>query len=61
MRGKSLAKTELEKDVGVYISKNLKPSEHVKKAASKATTVLNQILKKFHYQDKKVNVGLYKK
>ncbi len=51
----------MEKDVGVYISKNLKPSEHGKIAATKATTVLNQILKSFHYGDKKVNVGLYKK
>lgn len=56
MRGQSQAKTELEKDMDVYISKNLKPSEHGKKAATKATTILN-----FDYQDKKVYAGLYKK
>jgi hypothetical protein len=61
MRGKNLTKTEIEKDVGVHISSNLKPTEQCKKAATKATQVLNQILWNFHYRDRIVFVGLYKK
>jgi hypothetical protein len=61
MGGQTLAKTEMEKDVGVCINKNLKPSDHCKRTATKATVVLKQILKNFHYRDKTVFVGLYKK
>ncbi len=56
-----MTKIEIEKDVGVHISSNLKPTEQCKKAATKATQVLNQILWNFHYRDRIVFVGLYKK
>jgi hypothetical protein len=37
MRGKKLTTMETEKDIGVNISKNLKPTEQCRKTAAKAT------------------------
>jgi len=59
MDGRELEKTTTEKDVGVLISNHAKPSAHVKKAASTATAVLNQILCTFHYRDRKIYLRLY--
>ncbi len=43
MRGVKLGKTDEEKDIGVTITKNLKPSVQCEKAAGRAMAVLNQI------------------
>ncbi len=52
MKGQKLATTEEKKDVGVVVTKNLKPSVQCHKAATRATAVLNQLRKNFHYRDK---------
>ena len=43
MAGQDLGETELDKDLGVLVSDNLKPSAHCSKAAKKANAVLGQI------------------
>ncbi len=50
MRGVKLRVTEEERDLGVVITKNLKPSERCSKAAGRATSVLNQLKRNFHYR-----------
>jgi hypothetical protein len=60
MRGVKLGKTEEEKDIGVTITKNLKPSVQCEKAAGRAASVLNQIRRNFHYRDRHTFVRLYK-
>jgi hypothetical protein len=59
MRGTKLKTTEEEKDMGVYVIKNLKPSSQCHRAAVRATAVLNQLKKNFHYRDKHTFVRLY--
>jgi ribonuclease P/MRP protein subunit RPP40 len=59
MRGTKLKTTKEEKDVGVYVTKNLKPSCQCHRAAVRATAVLNQLKKNFHYRDKRTFVRLY--
>ena len=61
MNGTSLPTSATEKDVGVIVSDNLKPSKHCAEAARKARGVLWQISKSFHYRDKHVFVNLYKR
>ncbi len=60
MRGVKLGKTDEEKDIGVTITKNLKPSVQCEKAAGRAASVLNQIRRNFHYRDRHTFVRLYK-
>ncbi len=48
-----LASIEEEKDIGVTITNNLKPSRHCKKAARTANGVLSQFLGTFSFRDKK--------
>ena len=55
-----LMATDKEKDVGVIISKNLKPNNHVLKAASTANRVLGLISRSIHFRDKKVWIDMYK-
>jgi hypothetical protein len=52
MGGQVLAETEEEKDVGVTVTKNLKPGAHCSKAAKTASVVLGQIGRSFKYRDK---------
>jgi hypothetical protein len=60
MNGVKLSTTEEERDIGVVISKNLKPSEQCSKAAGRATAVLNQIKRNFHFRDRHTYLRLYK-
>jgi ribonucleases P/MRP protein subunit RPP40 len=60
MGGTLLSTTEEEIDVGVTISKNLKPSAQCTKAAGTATSVLNQLRRNFHYRDRHTFIKLYK-
>jgi hypothetical protein len=60
MNGKKLSVTNEEKDVGVWVTKNLKPSLHCQKSASRAKAVLNQITRNFHYRDRHTYMKLYK-
>jgi hypothetical protein len=60
MRGTKLGTTEEERDIGVTITKNLKPSAQCSKAAGRATAVLGQIRRNFHYRDRHTFLKLYK-
>ena len=54
MDGILLEKCEVEKDLGVHISRGLKPSTQCQKAAAKANQTLGQIARAFHYRNKEV-------
>ena len=49
--GTALAETKEERDIGVVLSNNLKPTAQCKKAAQTANAVLDQILRAFHFRD----------
>jgi len=49
-----------EKDLGVYVTSDLKPSLHCGRAAAKATSVLGLIRRHFKYTDKDSFLILYK-
>ena len=55
-----LGTTDVEKDIGVQVKSDLKPSENCAKAARTANTVLGQIVRSFSYRDRRTFVGLYK-
>ncbi len=59
MNGHKLEVTEEERDIGVIVSKNLKPASQCKKAARVAQTVLSQKSRAFHYRDRHVFIRLY--
>ena len=60
MGGTVLNTTDKEKDIGVMVMTSLKPSTQCKEAASRASKVLGQISRSFHYRDRKTFVQLYK-
>ena len=60
MNGVVLDVSNEERDIGVTVTSNLKPSKQCTKAAATATTVLMQILKSFHYRDRHLYLALYK-
>ena len=60
MRGQKLEKTDEERDIGVMVTKNLKPSAQCEKAAGRAMPVLNQLKRNFHYRDRHTFLRLYK-
>jgi hypothetical protein len=60
MNGTQVGTTDEERDIGVVISKSLKPASQCNIAAGRATTVLNQIKRNFHYRDRHTFVRLYK-
>lgn len=60
MNGMKLNTTDEEKDVGVWITKNLKPAAQCQKAATRAKAVLNQLTRNFHYRDRHTYMKLYK-
>jgi Reverse transcriptase (RNA-dependent DNA polymerase)/Endonuclease-reverse transcriptase len=59
MGGTQLKTTSSERDVGVIISDNLKPTEQCRRAAATANAVLGQIQRAFHYRDRHTYVRLY--
>jgi hypothetical protein len=59
MNGHKLEVTEEERDLGVIVSRNLKPASQCKRAARTAQTVLSQISRAFHYRDRHVFIRLY--
>ena len=59
MAGSVLSVTEEERDIGVTVTDNLRPSKQCQKAAQTAFTVLGQILRAFHYRDRHVFKSLY--
>ena len=60
MSGQLLAETEEERDLGIIMSRTLKPSNQCAKAAKTASMVLGQITRAFYYRDKTIFVKLYK-
>ena len=60
MNNSALGKTTAERDLGVIMADNLKPSSQCAKAARTATVVLNQLTRAFHFRDRHVYVQLYK-
>lgn len=60
INGEELEEDEYERDIGVKISSDLKPSKHCQEAANRARVVLGQISRCFHYRDKVVFLRLYK-
>jgi hypothetical protein len=60
MEGHVLQETAEEKDIGVYITKLLKPATQCKAAARTAQAVLGQISRAFHFRDRHVFIKLYK-
>jgi hypothetical protein len=59
MKGQTLESVEEETDIGVRVSRTLKPGVQCKKAAKTATTVLAQITRAFHYRDRHTFMKLY--
>ena len=57
--GRVLEVTEAEKDVGVMITSNLKPSVQCARVAKKANSVLGQLARGVTYRDKVTFVRLY--
>jgi hypothetical protein len=51
MNGTKLTRTEKEKDVGLWITRNLKPAAQCQKAAACAKVVLKQLTRNFHFRD----------
>jgi hypothetical protein len=60
MGGQVLSATQEEKDIGVTVTENLKPSAQCARAARTAQAVLGQISRAFHYRDRHVFMRLYK-
>ena len=60
MNGLQLLSSDKERDIGVIINHNLKPTMQCHEAARRAATVLSQISRVFLYRDKKVFLQLYK-
>ena len=56
----TLKTTTAEKDVGVLVTNDLKPSQQCARAAKKANSVLGQMSRAFQYRDKITWVRLYK-
>ena len=59
MEGSELERVQQEKDVGVIIAENLKPSLQCAKAAQKANSVLGQLTRGVGYRDKECFINLY--
>jgi hypothetical protein len=60
INGVQLGEVSNERDIGVCINSNLKPSKQCHEAANKARAVLGQISWCFHYRDRNVFLRLYK-
>ena len=59
MAGKELEVTEEEKDIGVTVTKDLRPTQQCMRAARTARGVLSQIQRAFHFRDKDTFKSLY--
>jgi hypothetical protein len=60
MEGEKMEEVTEERDIGVSVINNLKPSSQCAKAAATARAVLGQISRTFHYRDRVTFVKLYK-
>ena len=60
MNGEALTSVEEEKDLGVWVQKDMKPSLQCAKAAKEANVALGMLLRSFHFRSKATLVPLYK-
>ena len=60
MNGVVLEQSEEEKDIGVVVQANLKPTKQCARAAQRANNVLSQVTRSFHYRDKRTFLQIYK-
>ena len=60
LNGLTLEKVEYEKDIGVTIQSDLKPTIQCLNAAKKANQIIGQMSRSFTYRDKHVWINLYK-
>ena len=54
-----LNETKLEKDLGVFISCDLKPSQHVAKVAARANKIIGLVKKNFEYLDAETILSIH--
>ena len=59
MNDKVLEESVLEKDLGVYVASNWKPSAHIAKIAAKANSMLGRIRHTFTFMNKQMFMKLY--
>ena len=59
MSGRPLTVTDKEKDIGVTVQCNLRPTAQCAEAAQRANAVLGQISRSFHYRDRHTFRKLY--
>ena len=60
INGRLLESTSTEKDLGVVISKDLKPKEHIKEIVKKANQTLGMLRRTFVHIDKDIFLLIYK-
>jgi hypothetical protein len=60
MNGQLLETSSEERDIGVIITSNLKPSAQCAREARTAQGVLSQLVRAFHYRDRHIFLCLYK-
>ena len=60
INGVELEETEKERDIGVIVTEDLKPTQQCAEASRRASAVLTQITKAFLYRDRKVFLQPYK-
>jgi hypothetical protein len=59
MEDQQLEVTEEERDIGVSVTRTLKPSAQCAKAAKMAQSVLSQVSRAFHFRDRHIFLRLY--
>ncbi len=59
MNGQELQETEEEVDIGVMVTKDLKPAGQCQRATKTAQTVLGQLARAFTYRDRHIFMKLY--
>ena len=57
--GSVLEKSDLEKDLGVFISSDLKPANHISKITARANSRVGLIKRIFEFLDKEIFLSLY--
>ena len=59
LNNKTLNKTTLEKDLGVFVSNDLKPSQHVAKVTARANGIIGLVKKNFDYLDAETILSIH--
>jgi len=59
INNRTLNETELEKDLGVFVSHDLNPSQHVAKVAAKANGIIGLVKKNFDYLDAETILSIH--